>query len=304
VKYADIVFNEDLQRVFNEVQDYSESGYSEFEQEYRIKKKNGEVIWIYDFTSIIKDENGSITHYYGYILDITKHKKNEEALRRTERLNTVGELAAGVAHEIRNPLTTIKGFLSMIKSGQISDWYASIMLSELDRIEQIINEFLILSKPHLKNFAYKDVRTLLQEILPLFESQAIMKNIQLCKEFDSGELVIDCNEGQLKQVFINCMRNAIDALPNGGKVKITCCQEDDKVSIQFVDNGIGINEDVIEQIGKPFFTTKETGTGLGLMISFKIIEEHGGTYQIKSETGEGSSFIFRLPLIEAEKMKT
>jgi PAS domain S-box-containing protein len=299
VRYASIVFEDDLDQVLNEVITYSQGERNGFEQEYRIKKSNGEVIWIYDYTSILRDEIGNITHYYGYILDITKQKKNEEALRRTEKLNTVGEMAAGVAHEIRNPLTTIKGFLSMIKKGQINDRYTDIMESEINRIEQIINEFLILSKPHIKTYNKKDVRLLLNEILPLFGTQAIIKSIELHTQFDSKELVVNCSEGQLKQAFINTLKNAIDATPHGGVITIQCVQEKDsnEVCIRFIDEGVGISEENLKHLGKPFFTTKEGGTGLGLMVSFKIIEEHQGSYQVKSKLGEGSTVEYDLPLV-------
>ncbi len=296
VEYASIVCPEDLQRVADEVSIYSSTMKNDFEQEYRIVKKNGEVIWIYDYTSILRGESGNITHFYGYILDITKHKRNEEALRKTEKLNTVGEMAAGVAHEIRNPLTTIKGFLAMIKKHPYKEMYMTIIESELNRIEQIINEFLILSKPHYKQYTNKDIRFLLKEILPLFETQAITKNIQLCMEFDSQDLMVHCNEGELKQVFINTLKNAVEAMTYGGVIKIHCFKESNHVSIKFIDEGDGIPEESINRLGEPFFSTKESGTGLGLMVSFKIIDEHQGSYTIKSQLGKGSVFEYRLPL--------
>jgi PAS domain S-box-containing protein len=295
IKYADIISEDDLLRISNEVSNYSLSERNMFEQEYRIVKSNGGIVWIYDYTTIVRDENGAITHFYGYILDITKQKRNEEALRRTERLNTVGEFAAGIAHEIRNPLTSLKGFLQLMKNEEMKEEYKDIMESELDRIESILNEFLILSKPHLTQYNKKDVHVLLKQILPLFETQATYNNIQLVTEFDLEELLINCNENQLKQVFINFIKNAMEAMSNGGVIKIECKKEHNELCIRFIDEGSGISEENLKRLGEPFFTTKESGTGLGLMISFKIIEEHGGTIQVESQLGIGSTFKIKLP---------
>jgi PAS domain S-box-containing protein len=295
IKYADIIFEDDLPQVSNEVSNYSLSECNTFEQEYRMVKSNGEIVWVHDYTTIVRDENGSIIHFYGYILDITKHKRNEEAIRRTEKLNTVGEFAAGIAHEIRNPLTSLKGFLQLIKNGEIKEEYKDIMESELDRIESILKEFLILSKPHLTKYNKKDVHVLFKQILPLFETQATYHNIQLITEFDSEEILINCNENQLKQVFINFIKNAMEAMSNGGVIKIECKKEHDELCIRFIDEGSGISEENIKRLREPFFTTKENGTGLGLMISFKIIEEHGGTIQVESRVGIGSIFKIKLP---------
>jgi PAS domain S-box-containing protein len=295
IKYADIIFGDDLLRVSNEVSSSSLSERNMFEQEYRIIKSNGEIIWVYDYTTIVRDEDGSITHFYVYILDITKHKRNEEVFRRTEKLNTVGELAAGIAHEIRNPLTSLKGFLHLIKNGELKEEYTDIMESELDRIEFILNEFLVLSKPHLTKYNKKDVHVLFKQILPLFKTQAAYKNIQLVTEFDSEELLINCNGNQLKQVFINFIKNAMEAMSSGGVIKIECKKEHNELCIRFIDEGSGISEESLKRLGEPFFTTKENGTGLGLMVSFKIIQEHGGTIQITSQLGRGSTFEIKLP---------
>jgi len=295
IKYSDIIFENDLHRVSNEVSNYSLNERNMFEQEYRIVKSNGEIIWIYDYTTIIRDENGSITHFYGYILDITKHKKNEEALRRVEKLNTVGELAAGIAHEIRNPLTSLKGFLHLIKNGEIKAEYTDIMESELNRVDLILNEFLMLSKPYLTHYNKIDVHILFKQILLFFETQATYKNIQLITKFDAEELLITSSENQLKQVFINFIKNAMEAMPNGGVIKIECKREHNELCIRFIDEGSGISQENLKRLGEPFFTTKGKGTGLGLMVSYKIIQEHGGTIKVESRLGKGSAFEIKLP---------
>lgn len=298
VKYADCIFKEDLQRIANEVSNYSSSSCHVFEQEYRLVKPNGDVLWVYDYTTVVRDETGAITHFYGYILDTTKHKRNEEMLRRAEKLNTVGEFAAGMAHEIKNPLTSLKGFLKLIKTGEAKKEYMTIMESELSRIELILNELLVISKPSHVRFEQKNICTLLQEIWPLFEMQILDKNIQLAVEYAHEELFVKCEENQLKQVFINLVKNAIEAMPDGGQIKVKCQKEQDEVVIRFIDEGQGIPQENINRLGTPFFTTKKNGTGLGLMVSFGIIEKHSGSVHIKSEPGKGTTFEVKLPFYQ------
>ncbi|MFC4769558.1 PAS domain S-box protein [Effusibacillus consociatus] len=257
-----------------------------------------------DRTVIETEVYGSTTVYKGIpaiigtLLDITEHKKTEELLRKSDKLSVVGELAAGVAHEIRNPLTALKGFVQLLQA-KIDDneKYFTIMLSELERIELIVNEFLVLAKPQAMNFQQKDVRVLLRSIVALLETQAILNNVQIKNSFEPDIPLIKCEENQLKQVFLNVLKNSIEAMPHGGNIEIRIqMQEQDKVLIRFIDQGCGIPEERIQRLGEPFYTTKEKGTGLGLMISYKIIEAHKGSIQIESELNKGTCVNIVLPV--------
>ncbi len=241
------------------------------------------------------------TTYFGepaiqvIIRDITERKQAEELMLKSEKLSIAGQLAAGIAHEIRNPLTAIKGFFQLIKTDQ-QQQYFDIVESELNRIEAILSELLVLSKPTEIRFKMTNIEVLIKDVMTLLETQAIMNNIQLKSSFMKTESTIMCDENQIKQVFINLIKNAIDAMPNGGVITISTEVLDKQISISVMDEGIGIPEHIVKRIGEPFYTTKEKGTGLGLMVSFKIIENHQGNITISSEMNKGTTITVALPL--------
>jgi PAS domain S-box-containing protein len=233
-----------------------------------------------------------------YFVDITEEKASEELLRRTDKLTAVGQLAAGVAHEIRNPLTALRGFVQLIQraSDEKHIAYTDIMLSELDRIEFIISEFLVLSKPQVVTFHEHDLATLIRQTMTLVETQAIIHNVQISTEFESDIPLIRCEPNQLKQVFINILKNAIESMPDGGDININLKRsDDDRILIRFTDQGSGISEERMTKLGEPFYTTKEKGTGLGLMVSYKIIENHRGSISVHSQQSKGTTFDIRIP---------
>ncbi len=232
--------------------------------------------------------------------DITNKKEETEGLlQKSEKLALVGQMAAGIAHEIRNPLTSIKGFIQLFKSRYTNETeYFNLVLSELDRINLIISEFLVLAKPTVIVFKEKEIQNLIKDVVTLINTQAIMNNVQIFVEFESDIPVIVCEENQLKQVFINILKNSIEAMPNGGMIDIKVkVWGKEKVSICFIDQGYGIPEDRIPTLGEPFYTTKEKGTGLGLMTSYKIIENHDGELKISSKINEGTTVEVILPTV-------
>ncbi|MBM7603596.1 two-component system sporulation sensor kinase A [Metabacillus crassostreae] len=259
--------------------------------------------WLVDSKKKIFTEMVCIpTTYFGeqavqvILRDISDRKKTEELMLRSEKLSIAGQLAAGIAHEIRNPLTAIKGFLQIMKPDmeQHSQYY-QIIFSELNRIELILSELLMLAKPQETQFKKTNIVTLLQEVAMLLETQANMNSVFIEEQHTESTLSVYCDENQLKQVFINLFKNAIDAMTSGGKVSVSTKRERDKVVVSVKDEGEGISSDLIERIGEPFLTTKENGNGLGLMITYKIIEDHKGNILVDSEIGMGTTFIVELP---------
>jgi len=242
------------------------------------------------------------TTYYGekavqvILRDISYRKNTEELMLKSEKLSIAGQLAAGIAHEIRNPLTAIKGFLQIMQP-ELSDHsqYFHIIFSELNRIELILSELLMLAKPQETKFRKTNMVTLLNDVAILLETQGNMNNVSIIQEHTLSDLQINCDENQLKQVFINLFKNAIDAMPNGGKVTVQTEQVNQSVKITVKDEGEGIPPEFMEKIGEPFITTKENGNGLGLMITYKIIENHRGHMCVESEVGKGSTFTIILP---------
>ncbi|MEH7094719.1 PAS domain S-box protein [Neobacillus vireti] len=219
------------------------------------------------------------------IRDITERKKTQELLLNSEKLNVAGQLAVGIAHEVRNPLTAIKGFLQLMESEEDRNRpYFEIIQSEMDRIELILSELLVLAKPHELKFEAVDLITLLDNVKTLIDTQAIINGIQIETRYNYHNFIINCDPNQLKQVFINILKNAIEAMPEGGKITIEVKQYGfNMVKVFFQDTGKGMPQEILKRVGEPFFTTKEDGTGLGVMISKQIIENHGGTLNIWSD---------------------
>jgi len=232
--------------------------------------------------------------------DITQRLKEEEYIRQTEKLGVVGELAAGVAHEIRNPLTSLKGFIQLMKDDSQYEkrhFYLDIMSSEIDRISEVINELLLLAKPQADVFEKMDVVKILQDVKMLMDTSAIMRNIKIDIEQTGDIPKIDGMENQIKQVFINIVKNAVEALPNGGNIRIAIQKKDgDKIDVSVKDDGVGISSDRLKKMGEPFYTTKEKGTGLGLTVCYRIVKRHHGEIEFESELGKGTTVLITLPI--------
>lgn len=261
---------------------------------------------IHCLTGELKDVEGvSVSFQYrgsravlGIYADITERKREEEYLAQSEKLAVVGQLAAGIAHEIRNPLTSINGFMKLFQTGRTTEMrYFQIMESELKRIESIINELLILARPHQAHLHHLNIVAILDHVMSLMNGQAIMKNVEIQGHFDQKPIWVSGDSNQLKQVLINLVKNAINAMQVGGNVYVSTVVYGQEVHIIIRDEGCGMTAEQLEQIGQPFYSTKETGTGLGLMISYNIIGNHGGSITASSELNQGTSFEIVLPLM-------
>jgi two-component system, sporulation sensor kinase A len=295
-KMDDFKFNieSDIVRVLNGMEKTGEG--LVLEEEFR--DSEGNIRWVETVKLPIFSPNHEVDQILFVSTDITERKQAEELLRKSEKLAVVGELAAGVAHEIRNPLTSLKGFMYLLKEENKGNGiYFKIMESELERIDLIVNEFLTLGKPQIMNFQQKDVSVLLKDIMTLLDAQAALNNVKMIPEFEPNIPLLQCDENQLKQVFINIIKNAIEAMPNGGTIKIQAKMQENSLVIRVIDQGCGIPKDRIDKLGEPFYSTKEKGTGLGLMVSYKIIEAHNGKIKIKSEVEKGTVVSIIFPML-------
>ncbi|SDX26431.1 PAS domain S-box-containing protein [Marininema mesophilum] len=251
----------------------------------------------------IDDASGDRVGTYLMIRDETELHTLEMQLRRTDRLAMIGQIAAGTAHEIRNPLTSIKGFLQVMKhalreKGELKEQgYTEIMLREIDRINDLLSEFLLMSKPRSARMYAVQVVEVLQELLPLIENEAILHNTEVRYE-DLGKLLPEVlADGELlKQVFLNLCKNGIEAMGDGGvlTIRLRWLEEECKMGIDIADVGPGIPTYAMDKIFDPFFTTKETGTGLGLSVCQRIVHDIGGTIHVSSGDW-GTTFTVLLP---------
>ncbi|MEY9869725.1 two-component system sporulation sensor kinase A [Peribacillus sp. B2I2] len=233
--------------------------------------------------------------------DITERKKTDELLCKSNMLSAVGQMAAGIAHEIRNPLTTVKGFLQLLREDPEQKDYLEMTVSEVEKIEILANEFLSLAEPEAKVCESIRLNEILDSVITLAEFQAILNDVEIIKEFNTDLASVIGEPNQLKQVFTNVVNNAIEAMPNGGKLHIQLNYEGASAMIRFIDQGCGISNERMKHIGQPFYSTSEKGTGLGLMVSTKIIHEHNGEIHFSSEVGKGTIVEIILPINESSQ---
>jgi two-component system, sporulation sensor kinase A len=258
----------------------------------------GDVIFAEYNISPIYNEQKEMDSFVIVGRNITDRIKNDAALRNLDRLSIIGQLAAGVAHEIRNPLTSLKGFSKLLKRSadkEKQEDYLSIIMEELDRIDMIVNEFMSLAKPQAILFERENIISILDSTIKILNPQALLYNVQIVSDYQIEMVPLLCSPNQLKQVFVNFIKNAIESMPIGGKVHIAVRKvEENRVQITFTDEGVGIGEEMMQYLGTPFYTTKDKGIGLGLTVSNKIIIEHNGTMKIDSQIGKGTTVCVEL----------
>jgi diguanylate cyclase (GGDEF)-like protein/PAS domain S-box-containing protein len=263
--------------------------------EMRYLHKNGDWKLLECSGTPVIGEDGEVEHMIIVSRDITEKRRAEEQLAKAEKLQVVGELAAGVAHEIRNPITAIKGFIQLFQRGVIKDEYFEVILGEFNRIEEIITEFLSLAKTQEMKPSMVNIPILLNEVVTLLASEANLMNIRISAEMDQDVPLIECDPNQLKQVFINIIKNSIESITSDGHITIGVSTEENYLSVKVSDNGIGISEERVQRLGEPFYSNKEKGTGLGLTTSFRIIKQHNGTITFRSKENQGTTVEVTLP---------
>jgi two-component system, sporulation sensor kinase E len=271
--------------------------------ELQLMHKNGKPL-IFQSTTLPIIVNEKIAGIICNSRDVTELRETEERLRRTDKLSVVGELSASVAHEIRNPLTSLKGLVQLLQmEDEKHQLYYQIMIDELNRINHIVSELLLLAKPQQIKYTEADLQMILHDVISLLKTEASLHNIQIEFEVKDHPVMIECEPNQLKQLFINIVKNAIEASSGGDSVFITLESFDNNASIRVKDEGIGISKELLERIGEPFYSSKEKGTGLGMTVSFKIVQSHNGTIKFNSEPEKGTEVIVQLPIKHEEKMK-
>ncbi|MFB7639906.1 PAS domain S-box protein [Peribacillus butanolivorans] len=267
--------------------------------EIRNRAKDGSYYWVDTTIVPFYTVEGKPFQFLALRYDITERKQTEEMLHRQDKLAAVGQLAAGVAHEIRNPLTSMKGYTEYLQLDEKDEnrlEYLGIIMDEINRVNEIVEEFLELSKPQSLILETKNIVPIIQNVLSLTEFDARKKNVILFFDCYHEEILIRCDENRLKQVLLNFVINGIEAMPDGGEIKVVTELKEEKVHISIIDTGVGMPPDQLRRIGEPFFTTKKSGNGLGLMISFKIIESHLGRVFVESEVNKGTVFNIVLPM--------
>lgn len=239
--------------------------------------------------------------YKTVITDISERKLYERELARLDRLNLVGEMAAGIGHEVRNPMTTIKGFLQLLRE---RDKYIQereifdLMVDELDRANSIITEFLSLAKNKAVDLKKRNLNKILISLLPLIEADGLVTDKYIKMETQKiPDLNLD--EKEIRQLILNLVRNGLEAMSPGGGINIRTYSEEDEVVLSVQDNGKGIEPDVLEKVGTPFFTTKDNGTGLGLAVCYSIAARHNAVISIETSPA-GTTFLVKFKVLKEQ----
>ena len=258
--------------------------------------------------SPVRDNRGKQIGTVVVIQDTSNLRRLEEEVQRNQRLRAMGEMAAGIAHEIRNPLGSIELFSSLLKADLKDDTekrqLAERICTGVHNMDRIISNVLLFAKSPKPSRQKCDINRLLMELLESPSGLVVPDTIRVIREFGANEMVGNADNELLKQVFLNLIRNAIQAMPKGGELRLTTKQsstgapntENRKLmTIVVADTGVGMPTDHLSQIFNPFFTTKERGTGLGLAIAHNIVKAHQGTIDVDSTEGKGTSFTVTIP---------
>ncbi|USD80481.1 ATP-binding protein [Bacillus safensis] len=298
-----------IQHLSSVIKEHKDSGRIELQ----LLHKEGKKVWGDVHYKLYFDEEHQFTGGIGTVADITKQKlaklelerSNQQLQMQAQKLAVAGQIAAGIAHEVRNPLTSVNGFLQLMKTQypERTDYF-DIIFSEIKRIDFVLSELLVLAKPQSVHFQEVQLHGLLEQVITLLKTNAVLSNIDLKQPFkkqDAGSILADAN--QMKQLFINLIKNAIEAMPEGGSIYISTEKVMNEWKITIQDEGKGMSEEDIQKIYDPFFSTKTEGTGLGLTICATILKDHHGRMDVVSELGKGTTFHIYLPVCQKSRQQ-
>ncbi|MGC7871913.1 PAS domain S-box protein [Desulfosporosinus sp. SYSU MS00001] len=274
-------------------------GVSVTDSETQRLRKDGQLIYVYLTVSPIKNQRGEIIGMSTIVRDITTQKILEKEMTRMEHMNLIGEMAASIGHEVRNPMTTVRGFLQLLEANPTSDHYRNyipLMISELDRANSIITEFLSISRTKATEFARGNLNDILECIMPLLEVDSIREDKRVVLE--KGQVPdLLLNDKEIRQLVLNLSRNGLEAMKEGGRLFISTYMKDNEkaVILSVRDEGTGISPEIIDRLGTPFLTTKEKGTGLGLAVCYGIAARHDASIDVETNS-QGTTFLVKFKL--------
>jgi two-component system sensor histidine kinase HydH len=272
------------------------------EREVLCRTGGGKVVPVSLSATPLRDVDGKSIGAVTILRDLREIRELQEKVRRSERLASLGRLASGIAHEIRNPLSSIKGFAQFfqgkLKPSSQDRGYADIMIREVERLDRVIAGLLDFARPQEPHPEPTSIREILDHSLELLQSDLREKEIEVERNYHDGDINLNIDRDQITQAFINIFKNSLESMERKGKLRISLSRNRDKtmLEIKVSDTGRGISRENLSRIFDPFFSTKKKGTGLGLAITLKIIENHGGEIGVDSFEGKGTNFRILLPL--------
>jgi len=297
-----IVADEELSRFFRQVLEGEDTV---LDREFAFDAPSGTRIIAVSVTPLVKDRaiRGTLVH----VEETTEKRRREARLRRAESLASLTTLAAGVAHEIKNPLGSISIHVQLIRKalkgrtdGSLGK-YLDVVNEEIERLNAIVVDFLFAVRPMDIVPINDDLNGVVRELADFMRVEAEQAGISLTDEYDPAVPILPVDKRYLKQALLNLVKNAMAAMPRGGALRLATVLDGDEARILVSDTGTGIADELLGKIFEPYFTTRENGTGLGLTLSYKIVKEHGGDITVRSRPGQGTTFTIALPVPQRER---
>ncbi len=289
---------ERVKEIFDYITSVLESGskVENVEITFPVNQSNRQKLCLLDVFPLY-DEN-QIIGTFAQFRDLTSYHELQQQVIQSEKLSAIGKLGTGLAHEIRNPLTSIIGLTQLLKENNNQNKYLEVITAELERMKSLVNQFVSLGKPVEVNKENCDVCELVHNTVELMTSDARLHNCKIHFESYVSYCNLKIDKSQMKQVLINFIKNAFEAMPDGGRIDIKLYSnlEQNKFHIDISDEGEGMTQEEIEHLGTPFFTTKKSGLGMGLSVCFDIIKSHQGKIEIDSKKGYGTTIHMILPI--------
>ncbi|SDY22675.1 PAS domain S-box-containing protein/diguanylate cyclase (GGDEF) domain-containing protein [Evansella caseinilytica] len=267
-------------------------------QQFELREKSAAGEWLLFDVSLtpVLDKKCDVDRIIFTGRDISTKREAEERLWKSKKLEVIGEFAASIAHEIRTPLTSLKGFTHLLEKGMVKQDYFEVIRSSFHQIEDFLKEFLFIAKPQAITPAFADINSILRHVKAELEPVAAANKVSIVIDDKSGIAGIICDETQMRKVFHQLIRNGIEAITDGGTVRLEIQVEQAELLVRVIDNGVGMSSERIEKLGEPFFRNNEKGVGLGLMLCYRIIWQHKGTIVINSQEKKGTIVEVRLPV--------
>ncbi|MCS7462648.1 ATP-binding protein [Paenibacillus doosanensis] len=229
---------------------------------------------------------------------INANKRNHN--QQVDKMNVLSDLAASFAHEIRNPMTVARGFMQILKQPDISEdkrnLYTSMVVEEIDKAQSIVNDYLAFAKPQLEAIELVDAKALIQQALQSIEPYAKLCRVEVETELED-KMIISANKEKFVQCMVHLFKNGIEAMPGGGRLRIIGTVQSRSVCIDIIDHGVGMTPEEIRRLGTPFYSTRDKGTGLGMMVTFRVIQTIRGKIDVTSEVGKGTCFSLMIPTL-------
>jgi len=266
---------------------------------FRLIRKDQNIIWLEQKSVPIYDQEGQLLALEGILRDITARKNMEQIVARAEQMNLVGQMAVSVAHELRNPLTSVRGYLQLMRLKAPNNDYRDrydLMIEELDRTGQIVSEYLLLAKDKVSNLKVGCLNKIITTLYPLMQIAATAARVSLTLALEEiPDLYLDENE--IRQLLFNLVNNGLEAMTAGGELRIQTFVACDKVVLAVSDQGSGIDKHILDNLGTPFLTNKDFGTGLGLPICYRIANRHHAAIEVETSS-QGTTFCVKFVLAE------